>query len=65
MHNSYQQRHEFYVEDVPVRRLRTVGTPCYIYSYAVLRDAFLSFWTPFRNRHADVLSVKAIPISPS
>jgi diaminopimelate decarboxylase len=32
---------EFHVEDVPVKEIaRSVGTPCYIYSYSVLRDNF-------------------------
>jgi diaminopimelate decarboxylase len=49
MHHSYQYRDgELYVEDVPVRKIaEAAGTPCYIYSYAVLRDAFLSYRDAF------------------
>ena len=49
MHYSYRYRDgEFYVEDVPVRKIaEAAGTPCYIYSYAVLRDAFLSYKDAF------------------
>ncbi len=49
MHLSYQYRDgEFYVENVPVRKIaESVGTPCYIYSYAVLKDAFLSYKDAF------------------
>jgi len=49
MHHSYQYRDgELYVEDVPVRKIaEAAGTPCYIYSYAVLRDAFLSYKDAF------------------
>lgn len=49
MHNSYQYRDgEFYVEGVPVRKIaESVGTPCYIYSYAVLEDAFITYKEAF------------------
>lgn len=49
MHNSFQYRDgEFYIEEVPVRKIaESVGTPCYIYSYAVLEDAFLTYKEAF------------------
>ena len=49
MHHSYKYRDgEFYIEEVPVRKIaETVGTPCYIYSYAVLEDAFLTYKDAF------------------
>ena len=62
MHYSYRYRDgEFYVEDVPVRKIaEAAGTPCYIYSYAVLRDAFLSYKDAFSGIDALLCySVKA------
>ena len=49
MHDSYQYRDgEFFIEEVPVRKIaESVGTPCYIYSYAVLEDAFLTYKEAF------------------
>lgn len=49
MHSSYQYRNgEFYIEEVPVRKIaESAGTPCYIYSYAALEDAFLTYKEAF------------------
>jgi len=49
MHNSFKYRDgEFYIEEVPVSKIaESVGTPCYIYSYAVLEDAFLTYKEAF------------------
>jgi len=49
MHNSFKYRDgELYIEEVPVRKIaESVGTPCYIYSYAVLEDAFMTYKEAF------------------
>jgi diaminopimelate decarboxylase len=62
MHRSYQYRDgEFYIEEVPVRKIaESVGTPCYIYSYAVLEDAFITYKEAFAGINALMCySVKA------
>lgn len=62
MHDAYRYRDgEFFVEDVPVNKIaESVGTPCYIYSYAVLRDNFLGYMDAFSGIDALVCySVKA------
>ncbi len=49
MHDAYQYKNgEFFVEDVPVNEIaESVGTPCYIYSYQVLKDNFESYQNAF------------------
>ncbi|MEQ9617779.1 MAG: diaminopimelate decarboxylase [Deltaproteobacteria bacterium] len=51
MHGAYQYKDgEFCVEDVPVSRItQSVGTPCYIYSYGVLRDSFVKYREAFSD----------------
>jgi len=41
---------EFYAEEVALSRIaESVGTPCYVYSYAALKDAFTSYADAFSN----------------
>lgn len=45
---------EFYAEEVPLSRIaESVGTPCYVYSYAALKDAF----TSYRDAFSDVATL--------
>lgn len=49
MHSAYKyQNGEFFIEDLPVSKItESVGTPCYIYSYEVLRDSYTSYQEAF------------------
>ena len=45
---------EFYAEEVPLSRIaESVGTPCYVYSYAALKNAF----TGYRNAFSDIATL--------
>jgi diaminopimelate decarboxylase len=44
MHHFHYQQDELYCEGLPLRKLaEAVGTPCYVYSYATLRQHFAVF----------------------
>lgn len=50
MHHFQYHQDELYCEGFPLRRLaETVGTPCYVYSYATLRHHFAVFDEAFAN----------------
>ena len=52
---------ELHAEDVPVSRIAAeVGTPCYVYSLAALRDHYRAYEEGFAGtRHLICYSVKA------
>jgi len=60
-HGFEYRGEEYYVEDVPVKEIaRSVGTPCYIYSYSVLRENFSVLRDAFSKIEALICySVKA------
>ncbi|MCE5243282.1 MAG: diaminopimelate decarboxylase [Syntrophobacteraceae bacterium] len=61
MHHFTYREDELYCEDVPLKELaREVGTPCYVYSHATLRQHFAVFDSAFSNvPHLTCFSVKA------
>lgn len=61
MHHFTYREDELYCEDVPLKELaREVGTPCYVYSHATLRQHFTVFDSAFSNvPHLTCFSVKA------
>ncbi len=62
MHSSYQYKDgEFHIGDVSIAKIaKSVGTPCYIYSYEFLKDSFLSYKEAFSDMDTLICySVKA------
>jgi diaminopimelate decarboxylase len=61
MHHFNYQGDELYCENVPLRKIaQDVGTPCYVYSSATLRQHFTVFDGAFQNMpHLTCYSVKA------
>ena len=61
MHHFTYRDDELYCEDVPLRRLaEEVGTPCYVYSHATLKQHFTVFDSAFATvPHLTCFSVKA------
>jgi diaminopimelate decarboxylase len=61
MHHFHYEGDELYCENVPVREIaREIGTPCYVYSCATLRQHFSVFDGAFRDMpHLTCYSVKA------
>jgi diaminopimelate decarboxylase len=61
MHHFHYQQDELYCEGVPLRKLaESVGTPCYVYSYATLHQHFTVFDDAFATvPHLICFSVKA------
>ena len=51
MHYGFNyQDNEFYVEEVPVRRVvESFGTPCYIYSFSALKNSFALYSKAFSS----------------
>jgi diaminopimelate decarboxylase len=61
MHHFHYQGDELYCENVPLRKIaRDVGTPCYVYSCATLRQHYTVFDGAFEDMpHLTCYSVKA------
>ena len=61
MHHFHYEQDELYCEGVPLRKLaESVGTPCYVYSYATLHQHFTVFDDAFaRVPHLICFSAKA------
>jgi diaminopimelate decarboxylase len=61
MHHFHYQGDELYCENVPLRKIaQDVGTPCYVYSCATLRQHFTVFDGAFEDMpHLTCYSVKA------
>ena len=61
MHHFHFEHDELYCEGIPLRKLaETVGTPCYVYSYATLHQHFTVFDDAFaRVPHLVCFSAKA------
>ena len=61
MHHFTYREDELYCEDVPLRKIaEEVGTPCYVYSHATLRQHFTVFDGAFGDvPHLTCFSVKA------
>ncbi len=57
----HYQQDELYCEGIPLRKLaEAVGTPCYVYSYATLRQHFTVFDNAFTDvPHMICFSVKS------
>lgn len=50
MHHFQYKDQQLYCEDVAIRKIaETVGTPCYVYSYATLKRHYLAFKTAFEG----------------
>jgi diaminopimelate decarboxylase len=61
MHHFHYEQDELYCEGVPLRKLaESVGTPCYVYSYATLHQHFTVFDDAFATvPHLICFSAKA------
>ncbi len=61
MHHFHYIDNELYCEEVPVPEIiRKMGTPCYIYSHATLRQHFRTFDDAFNGiRHLTCFSMKS------
>jgi diaminopimelate decarboxylase len=61
MHHFHYQGDELYCENIPLRKIaQDMGTPCYVYSCATLRQHFTVFDGAFENMpHLTCYSVKA------